>query len=273
MAYRQVGRLFVPAGVALGDARTELDVYSKAEMSNYVKYGSVLPTFPTISNHKVWLDAALSTVTIAAQDKRVSSVTDLTGNGFTATQTTAAKRPKWLPSGFNNRFPCFYFDGAASALVIALGTIAQPFTIVSVIENYQGGTLNDNLYRDGAGGGAVGYISGGNGWAIYAGTELKSTALFDQNRAFLRIGTNANAAVRIDVFNGNNSLISNNGVETAAAAAGAGGITTQLFVGSDGSTSWAKVYLRSFHFFDKALSAGERTSINTYYDAAAGCGL
>jgi hypothetical protein len=228
-----------------------------------------MPTFPAISNLELRLSAVLSTIT-TADSGRISQVNDISGNNrhFGASLTS---RPRYLKSHFNSAYPGWYCDGGVTRLSgLSTFTIPQPLTVVSVVHNYQGGTANENLYRD-SNGGCVGFVSGGNSYAIFAGTATQtSTTLFNNNRSLLPGSDTGVAQVRQDIFNGANSFMRSNGVETTPSNVGTSGISGTLGVMGDQSTSFAKGIMYEFLIFGKALNASERAQIDAYYAAACG---
>lgn len=202
------------------------------------------------------------------QDGRVSQINDISGTGapnFTATTTA---RPRLHPRGLFKDRPALLFNGTTSRLTAsATKTIAQPLTVITVAEGWDSGTSMDNLFRD-SGSGPVAYRNGSSQWAIYAGTELASTALQTQNTEDVADGVNAPAII-VSLFNGASSVLGNNGTEVTGDA-GTGGISGTMRVGGDSSTSFAKLRLYEWLVFSKALSSPERAQLVAYYAAMLG---
>jgi hypothetical protein len=234
------------------------------------QFPPALPTFPSISNLEGRFSAepTVSTLTLNT-DGRAAQVNDASGNwGSNLTATTTA-RPRWMKRAMNSLRPGLVFDGSANIMqATANKTIAQPLTVVVVLQNWKNGVNQDNLYRD-TNSGPVTFINAGNSWALFAGSTLSSTTLFSQNRDVIPDGMIAAPAVVMSVFNGASSIIGNNGVE-ATGAGGATGISGQMIVGAGapGSGSFAHMVLYEILFFSKALNSTERGQLNTYYATA-----
>jgi hypothetical protein len=92
----------------------------------------------------VWLDASkASSVTLDGNGK-VSTWTDLTGNGRNATQTTANNRATYTTAGFGGK-NCLTFDGSNAASRMTLGDLSAAFpTYGEVIIAYQ--AVSDTAY-------------------------------------------------------------------------------------------------------------------------------
>lgn len=226
------------------------------------------PAFPTISNWEFGIDTALSAIT--ATDGRVTQINDISGNARHATNGTTAGRPRYLPQCFNGKYPGLVFDGSNNQhLVVTMPIRTAPLSFVIVLQDLSVGTGDGNLYRDQTSGLCVGYLQGGNSWAIFAATSgFQSLPLWDQNKAALPASMTGAPAVRIDIYDNANSRICNNAVEVTGTAASAGNLLTGTLNIGNGVTpvaTAAKFILRGFHIFGKALSLSERNSLRTYY--------
>lgn len=238
-------------------------VMSATELNN--PKGS--PAFPTISNMIIRLSAKDSVITKGA-DQLVTQISNLGSLGGNA--TTATTKLRYLARRFNRVGPCFTFDGTATDHLnfTLAANVVSPMTVICVVENLAVGAGDGNLYRDQAGN-AVGYLSGGNTWSIFANpTALTSAAHWTSNKALLPDDMTGYPAVRADVYNGASSLIRNNGVDVTGTA-GTGTLWTAgvLHIGNGATavTSAAKMLLHEFVVFSKALSGAELTSIDDYY--------
>jgi hypothetical protein len=146
--------------------------------------------------------------------------------------------------------------------------LTAPLTVVIVCEELGVGTSDGNLYRDQSAR-AVGYLSGGNTWSIFSGAGFTSAALYSQNRD--RVPPNGPTAlpcVRLDLYDGASSLISNNGTEVTGSISGSGTIlggTFHIGNGVTAVTTAAKFLMYEFLVFSKALSPTERAQIMAYY--------
>lgn len=234
--------------------------------------------FPAISNLLFRFNAELSPVDLV--NGRVSKWYDISGNNnHTNTQATAAKRPLYFRRRFNGGVaPGLYFNGAANGaadlihLTIPIpATLVAPFTLYFVLQDYFGGTASFHLLR-GANVQTVSFRNPtGPAWAMYDGTIAGSTTLYNQSVAApLLNGETSRAAVRIDVYNGASSIITNNGVEvTINPGSGAGGMTSPLSLGCEivaGSPQQAaRMLLYEVGAFTRAINLTERGQINDYF--------
>lgn len=228
-------------------------------------YPPTLPTFPAISNLELRLSAELSTMTVNP-DGRVAQINDMTGNWGSNFTATLGARPRLVKRAMSRLRPGLVFDGVAAKLVAgATKTLAQPVTVVGVVQNWKGGAANNNMFH---GGGLVVYHSGGNSWAIFAGTAYTDTTAYTQNTEMMVDGDIGAPAIAIAVFNGATSTIYNNGVNGSLSNAGAGGFSGTLYVGGDSTTSFAHMVLYEFLVYSKVLNGTELGQINTYYATA-----
>ncbi len=94
-----------------------------------------------------WLKAdAITGVTSGAT---LQTWTDFTGNGFSATQSTASQRPAYVTNAMGGK-PVVRFNNASSTSLALNRPVQDDFTIVCVFQSTQG--LNSgNLYYQGAG--------------------------------------------------------------------------------------------------------------------------
>ena len=229
--------------------------------------GSGLPTlgsFPSITGLVLRLSAELSTIT-QTTDNRVTQINDLSGawgSNFTASGTA---RPRYVPRGMGYvGRPALAFNGSTTQLVAgATKTLAQPFTFVAVVQNWNNGGGNQTLFRDTAAGPCL-FITAG-AWAMFAGATQSNGTLLTQNREDLPDGMVGAPAVAMGVFNGAGaSILANNGVEIGSLSPGAGGVSGTMQVGAE-TTGEAHMLLYELLIFSKALSPTERAQINAYY--------
>jgi len=238
--------------------------------------GASRPTFPsTISNLQLRLSAEYSTIT-KAQDL-CTLITDISGNSRDASNGSSNGRPRYFPHRFNNKYPCFSFDGTNNLhLTVTMPNIAAPMTIVMVLEELGVGTSDGNLYRD-ASSRAVGYLASSNSWSIFGSSSgFSSTTLWTLNR----LGSPsqypaAMPCIRMDLYNNASSLIALSGTEETGTATCSGTILGGvLHIGNNVTpASAAKFLMYEFLVYDKALSSGERIQLNEYYRDAVEIGI
>jgi hypothetical protein len=244
-------------------------------LGGYSVPGTLTPgAFPTLSvATAIRLSAELSALTLET-DNRVTQINDLSGNArhFTAASGSQA-RPRWFRGAPYFRRPAIVFDGLNSVMAYATGlTLAQPFSVLAVFHFWAQGGGNSHIWRDANGVGPVTFISGGNTWAMFAGSTLSSAALYQQNTdgMLMKSGVandsdfaQSASAILISVFNGASSIIANNGVEVtgnAGATGTTGAISLTFPVGNR-----ARLALYEFGMFSGAFSAGDRAALNAYY--------
>src|SRR4051812_44658724 len=94
----------------------------------------------------------------------ISSVSDHSGNGLTATQATGSLQPVFR-TNYQNGLGAAVFDGVDDCLFVATGAMAQPITVVAALkgaaQRYLSGT--DDALRFGFDSGTGPNIYGGNG--------------------------------------------------------------------------------------------------------------
>lgn len=237
--------------------------------------------FPTIASMEFRFSAALSRMDLV--DGRVAKWYDISGNNnHTNTQATVGRRPWFMKGRFNSHFPCLYFSGSATSALVTALTIpisapflqsASPYSFVFVFQDYTGGTASFHLVR-GANVQAVSFRdpAGAGNWSMYDGTIASSAALYAQNIAAPLVdGETAHPAVRIDVYNGAASVLSNNGVEVVVNpnTGVGGGMTSPISLGCEivagVHQQAARMKLYEVVGFRKALTLAERQAINAYY--------
>ena len=233
--------------------------------------GTSLPTFPTLTTGTVQgrfsAETTVSTITMDG-DSRVSNVTDASGNWGSAL-TASTTKPRWMKRAMNGGRPGFIFDGS-NAKLTAGGTkaIAQPLTVIAVVQDWVSGTNNNNVFRDSAGGPVL-FISTSNSYALFAGSTLSSTTLFSNSTILLPNGRTGAPSIIIAVANGASSILGSNGTEVTGDS-GSTGISGTMNVGGDSSTSKMNGVLYEILFISGALSATDRAALVTYYAQALG---
>lgn len=80
----------------------------------------------SISGLAVWLDASKSSSVTLDGNGKVSTWSDLSGNGRDATQTTANNRATYTTAGFNGK-NCLTFDGSNASSRMVLGDLSAVF--------------------------------------------------------------------------------------------------------------------------------------------------
>lgn len=256
-AYSVVGNIKGPAGANGADGADGADGEGFP--------GGPAPAFPALTPaiYERWI---FDVPNITLVDGRVSVVTGVV-NGRTFTQGTAANRPRFYPRRFNGGFGCVHFNGTSHRMIhVPAATKAVPFTIVAVMEDYLGGTGNQNLVNTGS---IIWFRSAGN-WVCYAGTVAQHTTsgALAITAPLLDGGTNHPVA-GIEVFNGAASVVNAYGTEqTVNSGAAANALTNAVNVVlcDDGAgTGWARAKIREILFLEGALPIGERASLLTYY--------
>jgi len=231
--------------------------------------GRIFPTaFPTISGLELRLSAELSAITHDSQGL-VTGVTDISGNARNAVNGSTPGKPRYFKRRFNMEYPALYLDGTNNDhLTVTMPNLAAPVTVVIVCEELAVGTGDGNIYRDQTAR-AVGYLSGGNSWSIFSGAGFVSTALYSQNRDRVPAnGPTALPCVRIDLYNGASSLISNNGTEVTGSISGSGTIlggTFHIGNGVTAVTTAAKFLLYEILVYSVALTTQNRADLMAYY--------
>jgi hypothetical protein len=98
----------------------------------------------SIEGLAVWLDASKSSSVTLDENGKVSTWTDLTGNGRNATQTTANNRATYTTAGFGGK-NCLTFDGSNASSRMILGDLSAVFpTYGEVIIAYE--AVSDTQY-------------------------------------------------------------------------------------------------------------------------------
>lgn len=224
-------------------------------------------TFPAISNLELRYDMlAAGGVTEAPKGRGLPR--DLSTNGRHAVAAGANALPFYHKTAFNRGYPCLSFNGVDQKIKVVLPAIAQPFSVVALIQNYEGGTgaINANWYN---GGGVVGFLwGGGSDWTVYGGAQLSGATHYTKATANLLPDVKTNPGVKTDIYNGVNSVNRYNAYETTGNA-GAGTIAAgDFYIGGDSTTSFAKIMIGSFMIFSKLLSAQDRADLEGYFEQA-----
>lgn len=235
--------------------------------------GGPLPAFPAIAGVLGRYSARSSVLTLAAEN-RVTQVSNL-GTTWPAALATGAGRPRLMAKRFNNFAPCFVLDGTNNPhfTIVVPTLINNPFTVVSVLEDLAIGTGDGNLYRDNAAR-AVGYMAAANSWSTFGSAGINSGTLGAQNQEAVPFSMKGWPAVRIDVFDGANSMICNNVVEVVGnTGATAIGGTFNYGNGSQPVSTAARFLCYEFLVIDHALSLAERNFLRSFYSNPAVAGI
>ncbi len=196
------------------------------------------------------LDTAAVATFIAAGSGYIVTWYDQSGNGYDATQTTAASQPLYVASGQNGR-PVLRWDGSNDFLMTATTvSLTDPTTQMMVVNPTSGwmtqardGSLNGVFSREGSG-----------VFRMYAGSGLDSAVV-----------TWSAFKILLGVFAGASSINRINGVETTGnpGANGGGGIRLS------GASAPAAMDLAEYVFCNAALSDANRqaaeTAANSYW--------
>lgn len=115
-----------------------------------------------IAGLQIWLDA--SQIVGLNDGDAVATWSDLSGNGYNATQGTASKRPTYQTSEINGK-PCVRFDGVDDFLRCSSFSQAQPLTVLCV-----GNSISGGRFFDGATSRLLIGYQGGTDVIFFAGT-------------------------------------------------------------------------------------------------------
>lgn len=181
---------------------------------------------------------------------RVATVTDLSGNARpVVTQNTFGSVTEWDGAAVA---ACRFDETQSTRFTVNNFVVPQPCTVITVLKAMTG-SASQNMYRD-DNLGAVGYLLAPTKfWTIYGGTVFSST--FTE-------GNSPGRHIRIDVFNGAQSLITRTASEQAGNAGAALGFSGRLNIGC-GHSFLAKINMTvgAFIVYSKALSLAERDTV------------
>lgn len=217
-----------------------------------------------LSGLQLWLDASQLAL---ADNAQVASWTDLSGNGYNATQATEAKRPTFK-TGIQNGLPIIRFDGLDDFLQTAafLAALSQPNTIFIVfISNRTGdpgevicdGIVGTSRHMFGSSS-----LAAGKQWSTFAGIQLWAASVYDNAPHVASLFFNTTAALaRLDgtqIISGDNGTQTLTGVTLGCAA-------TEV---AYGATDIAEYIL-----YDRLITTGERDRVETYLSRKWGVAL
>lgn len=211
-----------------------------------------IASFPTSGLH-LWLRSDVGVTTSAG---KVSSWADQSGNGRNATMATSARQPT-LVTGALNGLPVLRFDGAQS---LYMSTPAQPtrFTVFVVGKNSR--TTNSFSMILGPGGNFPNnQLRWENGTqALFVGTSNNFPIIYStigDTRTYHRLSAS---------YDGSNMSVYRNGNLVSSHAFSTTGPWTLASVGSWYSTYFLIGDIAEIIIYDRALSSGERASVNDY---------
>lgn len=166
---------------------------------------------PAAISTGIWLDAADSS-TITLNGNNVSQWSDKSGNGYHATQSTAAYQPTYVGSTFSNSKPAIRFDGSNDRLSTSYDYTGSDVTLYVVVSRETGGSLEQWVYcsyggTNGTPANAAIWAKGelSQQWATYTNAfKLSGVALATDNTpAILGLDSSINDAVMDMYTNGN----------------------------------------------------------------------
>lgn len=234
--------------------------------------GTAPPAYPTIAAtiYERW---SFYEPYITHTDGRITAVTGRS-NGIVWTAAGTA-RPWYRPKGFNGGYECAVFNGTSHIMsFVAAATKTNPFSIIAVIEDYTGGTGNQNLMNTGS---IAAFISAGN-WAAFAGivaTHSSSGGL--TGTVPLLNGATKHPVCLIMVFNGASTVINCHGTEqTVNSGANVNAIASgaTIRIGDDGlGTSRGRFKIRELICYHGVLTLAERAALITYFSHPAIAGI
>lgn len=140
-----------------------------------------------------------------------------------AVQATAAKQPQLLVPCLG-ALPCLFFNGAQFVATAIGGTVAQPFSVVGVIDITGNFSVQTDMLRGSGGAGGANtfyYHSGVNTAAIYGGAAISRAMADNAWHSMVGIYNGASGANIVDAL-------------STAGGSGALPLGTTLYIGGDG---------------------------------------
>lgn len=206
----------------------------------------------SVAASNLWTDAG-RTVAVTSDADRIGGVTDKSGNGKHLSQATAGFRPTYKTNIQNGRSVGRWSAAGTQHMTSTLAS-TQPYTVILVGSVTVPAT--DQTFVDGvtANVGRIRSVDATN-VGLYAGTVLNATVTSN---------TMTSNHVIVSEFNGASSVVAFDG----AATTGAGGAsnTTGVTLGAVGDlgSSFLTGDICEVLFYDTALSAGNRNSVEAY---------
>jgi hypothetical protein len=195
---------------------------------------SVLSLSPT-----VWYDFS----TTAGGGAAITSISDLSGNGRTASQATGSKQPT-SQSAVQNGRNIGRFDGTDDELLTASFAISQPFIVYAALANLTGNA--GRYFSSGDGAIRVGASSAVPGHDLFAGSALGATYTAGAYNAFRQVTV---------IVNGASTIMRSNGVQDGTGNIGANNGTTGIALGSQNASQfWGGDYGEVFAVAGSTLS-------------------
>lgn len=211
---------------------------------------SFLPS--SLTNLALWLDA--STISGLADGAAVSSWTDLSSGGHTATQATGANQPLYKTSVLSSQ-PGVRFDGVNDELRLA-GVDIQPATatifIVASKPAVGSGTwfiLRLGTYAIEARSAAL------DNWGIYVGADVSAGAAIGTSPT--RLTTVYRSTTDIDFLTNGSRVTQTSGASTAT-------LQSPGSVGSNGGGFYSQVDIGEVLVFTRVLNTAERGQVESY---------
>jgi hypothetical protein len=205
----------------------------------------------------------------------ISQISDLSGNGFDATQSSGSLQPLYQATGFNGR-PCVYFNASTTQKLVTGATIAN--YINTPTTNPQFTLISAWYHPTTAGGGSIAWGSDlqSNGRVFFNTFYGGTTMYFDvanasggRMSATLTQSNYTYPIIHTAYRHGANMAVRRNGTVDASKTTASGNFSTttaKLSLGSADGTGGAS-YLSELLVYSEALSASDITAVERYLGA------
>jgi len=222
--------------------------------------GNPLPT--DITGLKIWLEGDYG-ITMDPDDYEVNQWVDR--QGYCIFTQTLTKRPLWVASvDLANNQAGVQFDGVDDHMASDFTDIAQPFTIILLATEPTGITVERFMFCSSTGNAE--YLAQFRDTYVYKtkfGTALSIGATVTGNPL---------ARWRLQ-YTGTGSLFFKNGVQTAAATAGTGALTSMCLAAYYVGSYPGNITIFSLIVYNKILSESEVSILNSYLTSKFGAGV
>ena len=176
----------------------------------------------SLNDIALWLDVADTSSITKDSSNKVSNWADKSGNGGSASQSTAANQPTFTASGLNN-LPTLSFDGSNDYLRSSTLNISQPYSIFMVAKT-TGGSGRDYLF-DG--------IVDNNQRSLIALNNSGKVQLWAGSWANSNINTPSGYFTIASVFNSASGVVSLNGTAVSSLNTGGRNLSNGITIGAN----------------------------------------
>lgn len=250
--------------VYLNDQNRVVVTAQSAELNEVIAIGEDQFTPKQLSGLVVWLKADSIT---AANNSQVSSWSDSSGNGNTASQSTVSRQPVYISAAVNSR-PALRFNGVNQLIISNSSStqLSQDLSIFIAFNVTQLGVRQDLLTRAHNAEFRIGYIVESSPYGVLWFHGNGSSFVQSTLRSALTTGWKTLSIIRDNTSKRYTSYLNGQSPQISSYSLAPAATTNVLTVGgrANGSSESLRGDMAEVIIYNRALSDSDRTKVEAY---------